>query len=110
MDEHLWERLSCDEYFIRSMNISPILAYDESPIAVKTVKVQAWLISKYNSQELTREEVVSIYEDVMRFSDERNNVVVAIKKRCEEIISYAKKESDTAVEQKLDSIIASYEM
>ncbi len=109
-DSHRWEQLNYDEYFMECMAISPTLTYDNSDIAAKTLKIQMWLLSKYEIKVMTKEKICSLYKQIIEYKQSREMHVHTIEMYCREMINESKKEANNNVDNYLTTIIESNNM
>ena len=109
-DSHRWEQLNYDEYFMECMAISPTLNYDNSDIAVKTLKIQIWLLTKYETKTMSQEDIINLYKQIMDFKQRREAHVRGVEMYCRELVMESKKEATDNIDNYLTTVIESNNM
>lgn len=108
MNDHLWEELDCDEYFMHCLKISPILMYDDSTIGKKTREIQLLFIQQLEQGMYTKKDIVSQYSELMKFKYQKQCAIDEFKAQCKNAIDELQQEVSEMVETEIDKLIAKH--
>lgn len=107
MEEHTWEQMSVDEYFMKFLCVNPTLTYDNTDIGRSTYALQCWLLDCIRDETMSAESVRQLYVQVKCFNEDRHMHVASVEARCLQIIHEAKKEAINSRLTYINGIIAS---
>jgi len=85
MNCRTYELYDENEYFLKYLNIHPILTYSDKELDKVKKELQITLLNKFNNELISYEDLQKIYEDILKIENNNKNILYDIQEQHKEI-------------------------